>query len=322
VLPFEAEQLGPLLCTCPNAVPNLSSPPSLAGQPLVRHCIARQDDGCQTRFFPKAPPAHPRWEGKLKQSGVQGLPSFHQHIPEGWGFQEPPSPPNDLPALPGSCRCCLQAAATGPPGFTERWDALEAAFTRTSLVSRSIFTQSYYSSSWVLWPLNGFKICCYWPSCPLPAIPTGNTPHCSVLQGEAQAGEHHDQHHPAQVGAAPRAPISPFSSLAAPPTAHHRCCGPLKGTDLPAAATLLRPCYCCIYVFMINSPEQLINPQCQGYRQRRGHVSKAACICSPAARSPGPLERILGNVAKGLWESCGNLPPYYPAFNLALVGRK
>ena len=116
----------------------------------------------------------------------------------------------------------------------------------------------------------------------------------------------------------PSPPLAPWLLLPLPTIA----AVVLKGTDLPAAATLLRPCYCCIYVFMINSPEQLINPQCQGYRQRRGHVSKAACICSPAARSPGPLERILGNVAKGLWESCGNLPPYYPAFNLALVGRK
>lgn len=138
------EQPGPFAVQLSWPVPNLSSPPSLARQaPCPRAGLWAPS----SLTLPL--PTLGRGDTEVERSTRAAI--LHQHISEGWGFQEPPSPPKDVP---GFCPCCLRAGVTGPPGFTERWDAQAAAFTCTSFVSRSISTQNYYSESQVLWPLN------------------------------------------------------------------------------------------------------------------------------------------------------------------------
>lgn len=210
------------------SVPNLSCPLSLAGQPRIRHHAARQDHWCLPSFFPNAPPCPYSVVGETRvewSTRAALLPPAHLW---GKGLSGGPFPPKDLPA---SRHVSARAACR------QEWQARlvhRAVGCAGSCFHRHVFSFKilFYPelSLWTMGPsATEFQMALETAITNFPGRslgPMGNTVHCSVFRGEAQAGKRHGRHHPAWVGTAPRAPSSPFSALAAPPTTNRHCCDP------------------------------------------------------------------------------------------------
>lgn len=139
------------------------------------------------------------------------------------------------------------------------------------------------------WISDGFKSCCHLSG--LFLWSSQGAPHTVLCFEERYRQANASCIPPGWVGTAPRAPSSPLVPwLLTPPTVTAVTLSEAHTRHLQAAATLLRPGFCRIYVFMTHSPELLINPKCRGCGRQAitcgGLPASAPQLLSPTAQ-PG-----------------------------------